>query len=91
VGVVKEFSDTVPVQHRVDETNNMQSKQITKSVTPFTFSFRIRKQQDVRVDRMYIVYIVLALFMLMEILPKPTQRPYQSKNYLLFTSFFLKC
>jgi hypothetical protein len=46
---------------------------------------RIRKWYDVTVEEMY---IVLALFMLMGILHKPTQRLYYCKNHLLLAPFF---
>jgi hypothetical protein len=73
------------MQHIVEETNRYAQQQIAKSVTPFTFHSRIRKWQDVTVDEMC---AVLALFMVMGILQKPTQSSYYSQNRLLFTSFF---
>jgi hypothetical protein len=65
----KSFSDIVVMQHIVEETKEYAQEQIEKSITPFTFHSRIRKWQDVTVDEMY---VVLALFMLMGILQKPT-------------------
>jgi hypothetical protein len=46
------------------------------------YYLHIRKQQDIMVDEMY---ILLALFMLLKILEKPTHRSYYSKNLLTFT------
>jgi hypothetical protein len=36
------------------------------------------------------MYVVLALFMLIDIVQKPTLRSYYAKNSLLFTSYFPK-
>jgi hypothetical protein len=57
---------------------------MAKRAAPFTFCARIRKWKGVTVHEMH---VVLALFMLMEIVQKPTQRSYYSKKHLLFTSF----
>jgi hypothetical protein len=87
VGIVDVFEklfDLSLVQDIVEETNKCAQQQIDKCAAPFTFCSRIRKGKDVTVDEMY---FVLALFMLMEIVEKPTQRSYYSKNCLLFTSF----
>jgi uncharacterized membrane protein YhaH (DUF805 family) len=58
-----------------------------KTVSPFTFRITIRKWEDIKMDEMY---MVLALFMLMGILQKPTLRSQYSKNLLLLTPFFLR-
>jgi hypothetical protein len=87
VGIVDVFEklfDLSLVQHIVEKTNKCAQQEIAKRVAPFTFCSRIRKWKDVTVDEMY---VVLALFMLMEIVQKPTQRSYYSKNHLRFTSF----
>jgi hypothetical protein len=52
-----------------DETNRYAQQDILKSVNHVMFCFRIRKCKDVTVDKMY---LVLALFMLMDIVQKPT-------------------
>jgi uncharacterized membrane protein len=46
--------------------------------------FRVRKWEDVTIDKLY---MVIALFMLMGIIQKPTLQSYFSKNWFLETSF----
>jgi hypothetical protein len=48
------------------------------------FSKKYQKVSNLSVDEMY---MVLALFMLMGIVQKPTLRSYYAKNRLLFTPF----
>jgi hypothetical protein len=84
VDVFEKLFDLSLVQHVVEETNKYAQQQVAKRAVPFIFCSRIRKGKDVTVDEMY---VVLALFMLMGIVQKPTQRSYCSKNHLLFTSF----
>jgi hypothetical protein len=62
------ISDITLVQLIVDETNRYTRQEILKSVNPFTFHSRLRKQEDVKVGEMY---MVLFLFMLMGIIQKP--------------------
>jgi hypothetical protein len=87
VGIVDVFEklfDLSLVQEIVEETNKCAQQQIAKCAASFTFCLRIRKWKDVTLDEMC---VVLALFVLMEIVQKPTQRSYYSKNCLLFTCF----
>jgi hypothetical protein len=70
VEMLQKCLDIVLMQHTVKDTNKY-ARQQAKIVTPFTFFSRIRKWQDATVDEMY---VVLALFMLMGILQKPTQK-----------------
>jgi hypothetical protein len=72
VGIVDMFeklSDMRLLQHIVEETNKYAQQQIAKSAAPLTFCSRIRKWKNVTVDEMY---VVLALFMLMGTVQKPT-------------------
>jgi hypothetical protein len=87
VSVFENIFDIVLVQLIVDETNKYAQQEISKSIKPRTFSSRIRKWEDVTVDKMY---VVLALFMLTGIVQKPTLRSYYAKNHLLFTPYFPK-
>jgi hypothetical protein len=87
VDVFEKLVDLSLVQHIVEDTNKYAQQQMAKRAAPFTFCSRIRKWKGVTVDEMH---VVLALFMLMEIVQKPTQRSYYSKNCLLFTSFLPK-
>jgi hypothetical protein len=77
--------DIALVQLIVDETNKYAQQEILKSIQPLTFPSRIRMWEDVTVDEMY---VVLALFMLIRIVQKPTLRSYYAKNHLLFTPYF---
>jgi hypothetical protein len=70
------------VQLIVDETNRYAQQEISKSMRPHTFCSRIWKWEDVMV---YEMYMVLALFMLIGIIQKPTLRSFYTKNPLLFT------
>jgi hypothetical protein len=64
VDVFEKLFDLSLVQYIVEETNKYAQQQITKRTAPFAFSSRIRKWKDVTVDEMY---VIIALFMLMEI------------------------
>jgi hypothetical protein len=82
VDMLEKLFDLSLVQHIVQDTNKYAQQQMAKSAAPFTSSSRIRKWKDVTVNEMY---VVLALFMLMGIVQKPTQRSYNSKNCLWYT------
>lgn len=69
----------------VDESNRYAQQEIVENVNLLTFCCWIMKWEDVTVDKMY---VVLAPFMLMDIIQKATLRSYYSKNWLLFTWFF---
>jgi hypothetical protein len=68
-----------------NETNKYEQQEILKTSGPLTFCSRIRKWENVIVDE---VYVVVAMFMLMGIVRKPTLRSCYSKNCLLFTVFW---
>jgi hypothetical protein len=70
VEMLQKCLDIDLMQHTVKDTNKYAWQQ-AKIVTPFTFRSRITKWQDATVDEMN---VVLALFMLMGILQKPTQK-----------------
>jgi hypothetical protein len=85
VSAFENVFDIVLVQLIVDETNRHAQQEILKSIRPLTFCSRIRKWEDVTADEMY---VVLALFMLIGIIQKPTFRSYYTRNRLLFIPFF---
>jgi hypothetical protein len=58
-----------------------------KKFWSFTFCSIIRTWENVTVEEMY---VVLAMFILMGIVQKPTHRSYYSNNCLLFIPFFLE-
>jgi uncharacterized membrane protein len=69
--------DIALVQLIIDETNKYAQQEISKSIKSLTFCSRIRMSEDVTVDEMY---VVLALFMLIGIVQKPTLRSYYGKT-----------
>jgi hypothetical protein len=73
------------VQFTAHEANRCAQLEISKSVNPFTFCFRIRKWEYVTVDE---IYMILAVFMLMGIVVNPTLISYYSKNWVLLAGFF---
>jgi hypothetical protein len=85
MSVFENIFDIALAQLIVDKTNGYAQQEISKSIKPLTFHSRIQKWEDVTVDEMY---VVLALFMLIGIVQKPTLRSYYAKNRLLFTPYF---
>jgi hypothetical protein len=65
IKVFQKFFGIVLTQHTAEQTKKYAQRWTAKSVTPFTFQSMIRKWHNVTVGKMY---VVLALFMLMEIL-----------------------
>jgi hypothetical protein len=82
--VFENIFDIALVQLIVDETKYAQ-QEISKSIKLLTFRSRIWKWEDVTVDEMY---VVLALFMLIGTMQKPTLQSYYANNPPLFTPFF---
>ena len=82
--VFKMFFDNELVELIVCETNTYTAQKIqARSFIPL--HSRMRDWKPVTKDEMY---VVLALFMLMGIIQKPTLRSYFSKNYILATPIF---
>jgi len=82
--VFKMFFDDELVELIVCETNTYATQKIqARSFIPL--HSRMRDWKPVTKDEMF---VVLALFMLMGIIQKPTLRSYFSKNYILVTPIF---
>lgn len=57
--------DIALVQLIVDENNRYAQQEISKSVSLFTFRFRIRRKwENVTMDEMYVVLVLLSLWAL---------------------------
>jgi hypothetical protein len=69
LSVFENIFDIALVQIIVDETDKYAQQEISKSIKPLMFCSKIRMWEDVTVDKMY---MVLALFMLIGIVQKPT-------------------
>jgi len=82
--VFKMFFDDQLMELIVHETNTHATQKIqARSFIPLRS--RMRDWKPITKDEMY---VVLALFMLMGIIQKPTLRSYVSKNYILATPIF---
>ena len=82
--VFKIFFEDELVELILRETNTYAAQKIqARSFIPLRS--RMRDWKPVTKDK---VYVVLALFMLMGIIQKPTPRSYFSKNYILATPIF---
>jgi hypothetical protein len=83
--IFKMFFTQELVEIIVCETNIYAEQCIMSRDLTMPFCSRMRDWKPVTVDK---IYVVLALFMLMGIVQKPTLRSYFSKNYVLATPIF---